>query len=212
MARQGEKPALQDRARRTRDSLAEAFGRLLAERSFEEIAVADIAREAGVSVGAVYRRFENKDAFVPLIFEIYRTRLADFLGPAGGLEIDAAAGLRPALREICRRAVRFLEAERGVARAAFLYSRLRPDLAGDWSEMIEASRAGFRALAAAFPQDVKRSDLDAAGDALAYFMNVAPADRILFADGTDGLIDKTGDAFADELADFAYGYLTMAED
>ena len=63
----GAKPALQTRSQQTRDKLVAALERLLRDKAFENISVAEIAREAGVSVGAVYTRFENKDAFIPVL-------------------------------------------------------------------------------------------------------------------------------------------------
>ena len=58
--------ATQERSRRTERSLHLAALRLLAKRPFEEITVADIAAEAGVSVGGFYRRFRNKRAVLNL--------------------------------------------------------------------------------------------------------------------------------------------------
>lgn len=41
--------------------------RLLAEQDHEKISVAQISREAGISVGAFYQRFPNKDAFLHMV-------------------------------------------------------------------------------------------------------------------------------------------------
>jgi AcrR family transcriptional regulator len=61
--RMGALPAKQARSRRTRDQLLAAGFRLVEERDFEAVAIADIARAAGCSVGAFYFRFADKDAF-----------------------------------------------------------------------------------------------------------------------------------------------------
>jgi AcrR family transcriptional regulator len=61
--RTGALPAKQARSRRTRDQLLSAGYRLVEERDLEAISIADIAREAGCSVGAFYFRFADKDAF-----------------------------------------------------------------------------------------------------------------------------------------------------
>ncbi|MES2178714.1 MAG: helix-turn-helix domain-containing protein [Gemmatimonadota bacterium] len=52
---------VQQRARALIDRVAAATSALLAERDFEDITVADIARRAGVSVGVVYTRFATKE-------------------------------------------------------------------------------------------------------------------------------------------------------
>lgn len=60
---EGSLPAVQLRSEQTRDKLIAAGYDLCVERPLPEISVADIAERAGVSVGAFYRRFENKEAF-----------------------------------------------------------------------------------------------------------------------------------------------------
>jgi AcrR family transcriptional regulator len=59
-ARPGRRIA-QQRGRATYDSLVDTGFRLLEDREFDEITIADLAREAGYSVGAFYARFRSKD-------------------------------------------------------------------------------------------------------------------------------------------------------
>jgi AcrR family transcriptional regulator len=58
-----EKPAYQARSREQRDRLLKAGERVFAEKGFWQAHVADIARRANCSVGSVYRRFRDKEAF-----------------------------------------------------------------------------------------------------------------------------------------------------
>jgi AcrR family transcriptional regulator len=53
----------QERGRRTYDALVATGFKLLGEREFESITVAELAREAGYSVGAFYARFSSKDEY-----------------------------------------------------------------------------------------------------------------------------------------------------
>lgn len=71
----------QSRSRETEAAICAAVGRLLAEKDFAEISVADIAAEADVSVGGFYRRFRDKRA---VLLATQRGFLADAL-----LEFDA---------------------------------------------------------------------------------------------------------------------------
>ena len=57
-------PPRQARSKRTEEALLRALDSLLAIKSFDEMSVAEIAREAGLTTGAVYRRFENKRAML----------------------------------------------------------------------------------------------------------------------------------------------------
>lgn len=50
----------QDRSRRTEKALLRALESLLAHKSLEQISVAEIAQEAGLTTGAIYRRFRDK--------------------------------------------------------------------------------------------------------------------------------------------------------
>lgn len=54
------RPPQQARSQRTLEKLLDATAALLAERTFDEVSVADIAARAGVSVGSVYTRFDTK--------------------------------------------------------------------------------------------------------------------------------------------------------
>jgi AcrR family transcriptional regulator len=69
----------QDRSRRTAERFVEAAFKLLESKTFEDLSVADLGREAGRSVGAFYQRFGSKDDFfVVLLVTYFETREADF--------------------------------------------------------------------------------------------------------------------------------------
>lgn len=53
----------QERGRITYDALIEAGFKLLEERDLQDISIAELAKEAGYSVGAFYARFRSKDEF-----------------------------------------------------------------------------------------------------------------------------------------------------
>ena len=205
---QGARPALQSRSRETRDKLVAALERCLRKKTFENIKVAEIAKEAGLAVGTVYRRFENKDAFIPVLFEIYRSRLDELHGEAGGLEVDPETGLRGILRQIAEQSWAFMKDQRHIIAAAHLYSRLRPDLIGDeWEELLDAGARGYAELVRAFPDEVKRDPVEA-GEMLMYHFNTALTERGLY--GSDGVAAKMTVPeveFVRAIADFAYGYL-----
>ena len=49
---------------RTRQVIADAAARLFAQRGYEQVAVSDVAREAGVSEQTVYNYFQTKEQLV----------------------------------------------------------------------------------------------------------------------------------------------------
>ena len=60
----GVRPVKQPRGRRTRDRLLNAGQKLIRERAFETLSVADIARAAECSVGAFYLRFQRQGSIL----------------------------------------------------------------------------------------------------------------------------------------------------
>ncbi len=211
---QGIKPASQARSRATRDKLVAALERLLRTRSFDSLTMADLASEAGLAVGTVYRRFENKDAFIPVIFELYRARLDAYMAGDGRIELEPDAGLRPALRQVMASAWGFLRAHGHLLQAAHLYARLRPDLVGDdWQAYIEASLASARQVVDLFAAEIRVGDAERAAQMLAYLLNTLPLERGLYPeDGAGALIRLTDRDFVEAMADTIYGYLVTGPD
>ncbi|HTT97569.1 MAG TPA: TetR/AcrR family transcriptional regulator [Rhizomicrobium sp.] len=76
-------PVQQERSRVTRERLLAAAEKVFAEKGYDGAKLADIATEAGVSVGAVYFRFKDKDALFQAIAETFteetRARLDQFV-------------------------------------------------------------------------------------------------------------------------------------
>ena len=211
----GAKPALQPRSQATRDKLIAALERLLRTRAFENISVAEIAREAGVSVGAVYTRFENKDAFIPVLFELYKLRLSDHEAEQRAeAEHDGDESLRGVLRRTLRVGAQFMEREAHLMRAAHLYAHTRPELIGDgWETAAEAARQSLGALYDHFASEITQPDRTTAIETLTYFLNTALIEAGLYPDlGPPAPRGLSLEALAEELADFAWGYLTAQRD
>ncbi len=64
-----ERVGQQDRSRRTQAALIDAAARLFADRGFEKTTVADIAEQAGCSIGAFYHHYRDKKAIQYALFE-----------------------------------------------------------------------------------------------------------------------------------------------
>lgn len=204
----GEKPAQQARSKQSRGKIVAALERLLRAKPFEAIAVHEIASEAGLSVGAFYRRFENKDALIPVIFDLYAQASERRVATAQG--VDPQQDLASVIRQIMRDALAVLREEAHLLRAAHLYSRLKPELVGEeWEAMVERSRQGMRALVAAYAEEITHPDRDAAAETLTYFFNTSLIEAVLYDDVGVPIGERIGqDALAEELADMAIAYLT----
>jgi AcrR family transcriptional regulator len=200
---------VQERSQRTRERLIAALESLLREGSFEQATVADIADRAGVSVGAVYRRFRNKEAFIPVLFDLYFQRLSAETGPP----LDSAVDLREALRAQVRAAWSFVQREGHILRAVQLYSRRHPELIGDeWDALTESAREGTRQLLESYRSEVAHEELDHAAQMVGYLLNTCLLERGLYpAMGISAGMTVSEDDFLDGVADFAWAWLRGTE-
>jgi AcrR family transcriptional regulator len=70
----------QERSRTSLRKVLVAAARLFIERGYDETTMADIARDADVAVGSIYKRFPDKNSILSAILEGYRqTRYAEIL-------------------------------------------------------------------------------------------------------------------------------------
>ena len=74
----------------TREEILAVFRRLVARYGLDRVTMKELAREAGVSVGTIYRHFENKEALVSSIEETWlghvRARNSQILEREGAAE------------------------------------------------------------------------------------------------------------------------------
>ena len=117
----------QERSRRTQEKILAAAERMLRRRLLDELTVTGIAREAGVSVGAFYARFESKDALVPAIGDRYAETLEDASHHLLRLEAWEGLDLEGRARRLVRLAMRVYLRNRGIIRALNLHWRTHPE-------------------------------------------------------------------------------------
>ena len=108
-------PVQQERSRETRERLLAVAEKVFAEKGYEGAKLSDIAQEAGVSVGAVYFRFKDKDALFQAIAETFtaeiRARLGDFVLEGNQNTTEEI------LRNFVQRTAANMRAHRGLFRA-----------------------------------------------------------------------------------------------
>jgi AcrR family transcriptional regulator len=208
------KPAVQRRSQQTRDKLIAALDELLRERDFERISVAEIAQRAGVSTAAIYQRFSNKDAAVSMLIALYMRRVEEWWDAAasGALELTEASSLREAAVQVGITAWRQLDELHYVMRPAYLQSRLHPDLLGpQWRAHEARAVAGFRSWLMHHADELGSRDPSTAAGMVTYFFNMMFLGRLLHHDDLPSWdVPTTAEAFAEELADFVCGYLSVS--
>ncbi|HEY6219230.1 MAG TPA: TetR/AcrR family transcriptional regulator [Gemmatimonadaceae bacterium] len=117
------RPPQQVRSRETLDRILDAAEQVLEEKAFGEATLAEIMERAGVTVGAFYRRFPDKDALLHHLDERFfadmHRRAEQVLDPARW-EGAPVAGF---LREFTSQAVEVYSTRRGLLRSLFLRAR-----------------------------------------------------------------------------------------
>jgi AcrR family transcriptional regulator len=117
------RPPQQTRSRETLDRILDAAEQVLAEKSFGEATLAEITERAGLTVGAFYRRFPDKDALLHHLDERFFAevhRRADLvLDPARW----AGAPPREVVAAFMEHAVEVYSSRRGLLRSLFLRAR-----------------------------------------------------------------------------------------
>lgn len=105
-------PAQQDRSKATRGKLLAAAEKVFAEKGYDGAKLSDIAEAAGVSVGAVYFRFKDKDALFCGVAETFagevRARMRNVMAPGTPDEI---------IRRVVMGTAANMRAHRGLFRA-----------------------------------------------------------------------------------------------
>ncbi len=130
------------RGARTAPTILDATERLLAERRFDELSVADILEAAKVSRSSFYFYFESKHA---VLAELVRAAVDQAVGVAQPwLDHEPEESTRAALEHGTRGGARLWREHAPVLRAVVENWRSDPGLAQLWTEMMER----FTALAA----------------------------------------------------------------
>lgn len=123
----GAKPTKQMRSQLTLDRISDAVIDLLREKPFDQISVAEIVEASNISTGTFYRRFDNKTALLPLLFERYSVMMGQWfaaLAEGGTSDIDLEGFVHAVVSE-----THALYAEhRNLIRAVHLHARYRPEL------------------------------------------------------------------------------------
>ena len=157
----------QSRSQASLDRILDATERLLEQRPFSEITVAEIAEEAEVSTGLLYSRFESKDAILPyLVIRFMEEQEAAFREALGSPRSPDPEEVRVRVGALVRQVSGMADHSLGLLRAAAARRLLNPDVLTE-EERILSGRiraVGRRWLDGASP-GVQRAD---AGRALSF--------------------------------------------
>ena len=123
------RPPRQARTLESLERFLDAATELLQEKRFEDVHVTEIARRAGGSVAAFYRRFEDKNALLPALYERYDQGLSRW-GKALWDEDQRRrhTSVEERVTHVVREHVNFYRDNESILRTLYLYRRLHSDI------------------------------------------------------------------------------------
>jgi AcrR family transcriptional regulator len=118
--------AQQDRSRRTMNRILDATETLLLKRGFDHVGVAEIARQACVSVGAIYARFQHKNGLLQVLHQRFSEEAMVTTEAALGPNRWEGATTAEIIGALVGFLVRIHSERAGLLRAFSLYGRNDP--------------------------------------------------------------------------------------
>jgi len=178
---------------------------------FEQITTRQLAAEAEVAPATLYRRFKDKNALLPALYERYDRRLIQW-----GDELWTEAQLRKhssvkdRVTHVVQAHVDFFRANEPILRTLYLYLRLHPDI--ELGESGAGRQAGYREILAPVFEALGREGKDLPDEArvklFCLVLVTSVKERALFADATPARLLQMSDAeFVRELCRNLAGYL-----
>lgn len=205
----GALPAKQARSEETSRNIVEALENLLQHKAFEQITMAELAARAGITPGAIYRRFKNKDALLPHVFERYRTELNRWMGRVTPEKLAAAGSLEHALCALVEETLDCFRTNAPIFRTVHLYGRLHPELnVGERKSMKDYGYQPITGLLERYEDEVHRES-ETARHYLSYLLVSLVMERALYpAQYPSAGMDLSDEQFVAETARMIHLWLT----
>ncbi len=124
----GALPAKQERSQETARRIVDAVEALLERKSFDQLTMVEIAEEAKLTPGAIYRRFKNKEALLPHIFDRYRLILGAWIGRLSAAAVlERTGSLDEAIEMVVRETFKTFKQNDHIFRTVHIFGRLHPE-------------------------------------------------------------------------------------
>tara|TARA_R110000868_G_scaffold36963_8_gene130802 strand:+ start:252 stop:848 length:597 start_codon:yes stop_codon:yes gene_type:complete len=142
-----------------RQRIIKAARKLFDAKGFHATTTAELATEAAVSIGQIYRLFENKDdVILALVEENTRARIAEMDGIFGAIE-QGKQSMFDAIKAIAR--LSMVKSDGGLSFEILAEACRNPPVAERLTALVDCYRGGVRRLAALTRPDATAGELDA---------------------------------------------------
>lgn len=203
-------PPQQSRSQETLSRILDAAERVLEEKSFSDATLAEIMERAGVTVGAFYRRFPDKDALLHHLDERFFTELRghadELLDPVRW----EAASFNRIIPQVAQIAVPLFRMRRGLLRTLFIRARTDAKIQASARELNGLFLSKLRVLAERRLSEIVHPNPFAAVDLGFRIFVGALRETVVFGDVWPDAPALSDDQLAHELARSYLGYLGIA--
>jgi AcrR family transcriptional regulator len=196
------RPPRQRRSQQTLDRILDAAERLLLEREFDRLSIAEIVRASRTSVGSFYNRFRDKQALLSGLYDRYDAGLPDWIESWQRRQGAAPADLVRTSGWITRYLIDTFQGRRHLLRALALHVRNHPEELDAQARDRRVSQHRF--LVDALLQhrgEILHAEPERAAQAAVFGAASICRERILFAEGAHA--DGTQQSNAQLLQDVA---------
>ena len=194
----------QKRSEATLNKIVAAMQTLVEEKYFEQITIAEIARESGMSVGTFYRRFENKEAALPVLYQHFETGMRCWM--ADSAQRWQHMVVEDLVRDMASGIYYFFKQQRGLMRTIHVYARLRPDLISQ--PQLEERKTDYDKLASLLLPFVHSQNAEADARFLVFTLVTLALEKAAYPGLTPSIATpQLDDALIDELTLLGLGYL-----
>jgi len=199
----------QVRSRETLARLLDAAEAVLAEGGLDAATVPAIAKRAGLSVGAVYRRFADKDALLRAVYVRMLTRARERNAAGLDPELYASIPLETVLRMMVRGIVQHHRENRTLLQAMHRYadSHADPGFRRRAAELNDEALAQLGALAVARRGEIRHPDPEAAVRFALLMVGLVLRGVLLRTQPLPGAFLRDDGGLEDELTRMVLGYL-----
>lgn len=203
----------QQRSRDTQNRILAALERLLESHFFEQITTRQLAREAGVSPATLYRRFQDKNALLPALYERYDKRLNRWSKALWDEDQRRQhTSVEERVTHVVREHVNFYRDNEPILRTLYLYLRLHSDI--ELGESATGRQAGYGEILAPILEALGQQGQELPGEAqiklFCLILITSIKERALFATTTPArILELSDEEFVRELSRNLVGYLVL---
>ena len=203
----------QARSKDTQEKVLQALENMLSERFFEQITIRELAARAGVASGTIYRRFKDKEALLPVLYERFDHLNSEWAKEFwDDFDLDAENSSTSRIRHLVAKHVSFYKAHAPILRTVYLYMRLYGELSLE--DIDEKRQSSYqRMLEPVFAALASEEQVEPGADQVKLFLLLLLSsvnERVLFSDLKPVRTLKMDDeVFVRELTAALYAYLGM---